>query len=120
MPEENVKDLDMTLEHADKAMFTAKRLVLQDIAYSEIIKLTSRIEVLHGYTTGAYQKIFEDLSTGVKVSYQEEYRVFEAQDPVQTHLLTREPLMRDSVNGRYIELFNNKIMWVEAGPSGLV
>ncbi|KAG1699098.1 hypothetical protein DVH05_014017 [Phytophthora capsici] len=87
-----------------------KRQALQDTAYSEISKHTSRIEVPQGYTTGADQKIFEDLSTGVEVSYQEEDGVFEAQDPVQTQLLTREPVMRDSVNGRYIELFDNKIM----------
>ncbi|KAK1930471.1 hypothetical protein P3T76_014142 [Phytophthora citrophthora] len=87
-----------------------KRLALQDTTYSEISKHTSRIEVPQGYTTDADQKIFEDLSKGVEVSYQEVDAVFEAHDPARTHLPTREPVMRDSVNGRYMELFDNKIM----------
>ncbi|KAG1684676.1 hypothetical protein DVH05_010643 [Phytophthora capsici] len=95
-----------------------KRLALQDTTYSEISKHTSRIEVPQGYTTDADQKIFEDLSTGVEVSYKEVDAVFEAHDPARTHLPTREPVMRDSINGRYMELFDNKIMPFDMRSTG--
>ncbi|OWZ05843.1 M96 mating-specific protein [Phytophthora megakarya] len=95
-----------------------KRLALQDTTYSEISKHTSRIEVPQGYTTDADQKIFEELSIGVEVSYQEVDAVFDAHGPEDTHLPTREPLLRDSVNGKYMELFDNKIMPFDMRSTG--
>ncbi|KAG6974749.1 hypothetical protein JG688_00002897 [Phytophthora aleatoria] len=95
-----------------------KRLALQDTTYSEISKHTSRIEVPQGYHTDADQKVFEDLSRGVEVSYQEVGAVFDAHDPARTHLPTREPVMRDSVNGKYMELFDNKIMPFDMTSTG--
>ncbi|ETP38655.1 hypothetical protein F442_13791 [Phytophthora nicotianae P10297] len=95
-----------------------KRLALQDTTYSEISKHTSRIEVPQGYFTDADQKIFEDLSKGVDTSYQQVDEVFEAHDPARTHLPTREPVVRDSVNGKYMELFDNKIMPFDMTSTG--
>ncbi|KAF1787145.1 hypothetical protein GQ600_4625 [Phytophthora cactorum] len=65
-----------------------KRLALQDTTYSEI-------SVVPG--GGA---------------------VFDAHDPARTHLPTREPVMRDSVNGKYMELFDNKIMPFDMTSTG--
>jgi hypothetical protein len=87
-----------------------KRMALQDTTYSEISKHTSRIEVPQGYMTETDQQIFEELSAGVEISYQEVDAVFHAHDPARTHVPTREPLLRDSVNGKYMELFDSKIM----------
>ncbi|POM75290.1 M96 mating-specific protein family [Phytophthora palmivora] len=95
-----------------------KRLALQDTTYSEISKHTSRIEVPQGNTTDADQKIFEELSMGVEESYQGVDDVFEAHDPERTHLPTREPVLRDSVNGKYMELFDNKIMPFDLRSTG--
>ncbi|KAJ8533316.1 hypothetical protein ON010_g13938 [Phytophthora cinnamomi] len=95
-----------------------KRLALQDSTYSEVSKHTSRIEVPQGYNTEADQKIFEELSTGVEVSYQEVESVFDEHDPGRTQLPTKEPLLRDSVNGKYMELFDNKIMPFDMRSTG--
>ncbi|KAF4029298.1 hypothetical protein GN244_ATG18967 [Phytophthora infestans] len=95
-----------------------KRLALQDTTYSEISKHTSRIEVPQGYYTDTDQKIFEELSDGVETSYQQVDAVFEAHDPAQTCLPTRGPVMRDSVNGKYMELFDNKIMPFDMPSTG--
>ncbi|GMF27399.1 unnamed protein product [Phytophthora lilii] len=95
-----------------------KRLALQDTTYSEISKHTSRIEVPQGYNTETDQTIFEELSAGVEASYQEVDAVFDETNPARTHLPTREPLMRDSVNGKYMELFDNKIMPFDMRSTG--
>ncbi|KAL4118647.1 hypothetical protein PRIC2_010972 [Phytophthora ramorum] len=95
-----------------------KRLALQDTTYSEISKHTSRIEVPQGYSTEADQRIFEELSTGVQASYMEVDAVFHAHDPQRTHLPTREPVLRDSVNGKYMELFDNRIMPFDLRSTG--
>ncbi|KAE8900605.1 hypothetical protein PF005_g1788 [Phytophthora fragariae] len=95
-----------------------KRLALQDTTYSEISKHTSRIEVPQGYDTDVDQRIFEELSTGVDVSYREVESVFDEHAPGRTEFPTTEPLLRDSVNGKYMELFDNKIMPFDMRSTG--
>lgn len=95
-----------------------KRLALQESTYSEVSKHTSRIEVPQGYNTEENQKIFEELSTGVEASYREVEAVFDEHYPGRTQLPTKEPLLRDSVNGKYMELFDNKIMPFDMRSTG--
>ncbi|GMF29737.1 unnamed protein product [Phytophthora fragariaefolia] len=95
-----------------------KRLALQETTYSEISKHTSRIEVPQGYNTEVDQKVFEELSAGVEAAYREVDAVFNEREPELTHLPTKEPLLRDSVNGKYMELFDNKIMPFDMKSTG--
>ncbi|RLN61604.1 hypothetical protein BBJ29_007859 [Phytophthora kernoviae] len=81
-------------------------------------KLTRRIGIPAEYITHVAALIYQQLLDGIEVSCREIDDVFKTQSPVYSNLLMSGPLLRDEVNGMYLELFDSKIMPFDMHTTG--
>lgn len=98
--------------HVAKSMekLLNKRITLTPAETLGGSKRTTRVHVSREANTAADAAMYAELRAGVDVSYQEVDAVFAASGPPSANGPTRQALMRDGANGKFLDIYDSKVM----------